>query len=180
LGQSRRVWAWLGGAGLEEKRRKEMIYQWGAIKYKVDAQVAGEEVARIASVRPLTAEAIVDESKAEDAPLNPIFEWDNEKASYEWRKQQARVMLGNLVTVQIGNVPTEATRAYINVSRSDGEYVGMDIVVRTPSLSENMVRQAIADLNAYRKKYETVAAIKLHFDKLDKFKEALMSSEVQR
>lgn len=165
---------------MEKERSKEMIYQWGAIKYKVDAQVAGEEVARIASVKPLTAEAIVDESKAEDAPLNPIFEWDNEKASHEWRKQQARVMLGNLVTVQIDDTSVEATRAFINVSRSDGEYVGMDIVVRTPSLSENMVRQAIADLNAYRKKYETVAAIKLHFDKLDKFKEELVSGEVRK
>ena len=165
---------------MEKERSKEMIYQWGAIKYKVDAQVAGEEVARIASVKPLTAEAIVDASKAEDAPLNPIFEWDNEKASHEWRKQQARVMLGNLVTVQIDDTSVEATRAYINVSRSDGEYVGMDIVVRTPSLSENMVRQALADLNAYRKKYETVTAIKLHFDKLDKFEEELVSGEVRK
>jgi hypothetical protein len=164
---------------LEEKRRKEMIYQWGAIKYKVDAQVAGEEVARIASVRPLTAEAIVDESKAEDAPLNPIFEWDNEKASHEWRKQQARVMLANLVTVQIGITPIEATRAYVNVTRSDGEYTGIDVVVKSTTLSERLIQQAISELNAYRKKYANVLELKRHFGWLNEFENEVLK-EVEK
>jgi len=157
----------------------KMIYQWGAIKYKVDAQTAGLEVERIASIKPLTAEAIVEESESIDSPLNPIFEWDNEKASHEWRKQQARVMLANLVTVQIGITPIEATRAYVNVTRSDGEYTGIDVVVKSTTLSERLIQQAISELNAYRKKYANVLELKRHFGWLNEFENEVLK-EVEK
>jgi len=41
-----------------------MVYKWGAISYKVPAQVAGEEVERIARIKPLTPETLVEEAQA--------------------------------------------------------------------------------------------------------------------
>ena len=151
-----------------------MVYKWGTISYKVPAQAAGEEVERIASIKPLTPEALVEESKDQQAPLHPIFEWDNEKASHEWRKQQARVMLGNLVTVQIESVELkEPTRAFINVAKQESSYTVVDVVLKDEKLFAQVRIQALAELEGYQRKYQAFLDLKKHFVWLEKYKEQI-------
>lgn len=184
LGKAGLVWMAIQGlarrvrAGKEPKgRRKDMIYQWKTIKYKVDPQIAGEEVERIASQKPLTPEVIVDESKPRESPLHTIFEWDNEKAGQEWRKQQARVMLGNLVTVRIDETDLEEpTRAFVDLS-TRSEYTSVEIVLNEPALYRDYVAQAIKELESFKKKYEGVQALKSHYRFLERFETAVCKAE---
>ncbi len=57
-----------------------MVYQWKpTANFKIDAQTAGDELERIASMREkLTPEVIVDESRPEAAILHPCFDWNDE------------------------------------------------------------------------------------------------------
>ena len=155
-----------------------MIYQWKTISYKVDAQVAGEEVERISRERPLTPAAIVEESKESRSPLHIIFEWDNNKAGNEWRKQQARVMLGNLVTVKIDQQElSEPVRAFVDVSNNKREYASIDVVLKDESLYDKYITQALKELESFKKKYRDIQGLKNHFDKLDQFRFNVLSEK---
>ena len=152
----------------EEKGGEKMIYEWKMRKYPIPAQSAGEEVERIAAVRALTPEAIVEESKKKDSLLHPVFEWDNHRAGHEWRKQQARIMLGNLVTVSIGESKlTEPTRAFVNVYKGEERYTSVDIVVNDAELLDLMLSQALEELNSFRKKYRTLKELEQVFVAID-------------
>lgn len=144
-----------------------MIYQWKTIKFPVPAQVAGEEIERISAVKPLTAESIVEESKPAKSPLHTIFEWNNIKAGHEWRKQQARVMLGNLVTVSIEETPIEQTRAYVNISNGEETYTSIETVIQDKDLSEKLLSQALKELTAFRGKYKTLERLRKLFREID-------------
>jgi Cu/Ag efflux pump CusA len=146
-----------------------MVYQWKTREYKVDAQAAGEELERISGVHSLTPETIVNESTPKESPLHEIFEWNNEKAGHEWRKQQARVMIGNLVTVQIEEQEVEPVRAFINVAGEENEYAPIEVVVRNQELYDRYVMQALRELESYKKKYRDIMELKKHFDDLDRF-----------
>lgn len=151
-----------------------MVYQWKTIKYNVDAQKAGEEIERISKKKSLTAENIVEESKPAASPLHPIFEWDNSKAGDEWRKQQARVLLGNLVTVNIENKTiSEPTRAFVDISKNEREYTSIEIVLGDHDLYNAYVEKALRDLNNFKKKYEGIQCLEKHFPILEKFESAI-------
>jgi hypothetical protein len=56
----------------------------------VDAQTAGEELDRIRKERgTLGPGAVVDESRPDEAPLHPVFEWCDPVAAEKYREHQA-------------------------------------------------------------------------------------------
>lgn len=65
-------------------------------EFGVDAQTAGQELDRIrrrdGTIRPAV---VVSESRPEEAPLHPVFEWRDEVAAEKYREHQAT----NLVKV---------------------------------------------------------------------------------
>lgn len=68
--------------------------------FPVDAQTAGEELDRIrVSYGTLQPAAVVDESRPEDAPLHPCFEWDDETAAEKYREHQATTIIRSVRVV---------------------------------------------------------------------------------
>ena len=60
----------------------------------VDAQTAGEELDRIRrSYGGLSPAAVVDESRPQDAPLHPVFEWNDQTAAERYREHQATTLI---------------------------------------------------------------------------------------
>lgn len=60
------------------------------IEFGVDAQTAGEELDRIRQEHgTLEPGTVVDESRPEEAPLHPAFEWHDPKAAELYREHQA-------------------------------------------------------------------------------------------
>jgi hypothetical protein len=61
---------------------------------KIDAQVAGEELARIqARDGQLQASVVVEEARPSEAPLHPAFEWRDKVAAEQYRVWQARNLI---------------------------------------------------------------------------------------
>jgi hypothetical protein len=147
-----------------------MIYEWKIKKYSVDAQVAGEELERIAEKRTLTPEAVVEESTHKAAPLHNEFEWNNKTAAHEYRKCQAQDLIRNIVTVTIEERPVEATRAFVNIiTEEDRGYIPIDVVIKDTSMRNQYIEQALKDLAVYKKKYADLIEIAENFDHLDDF-----------
>lgn len=66
----------------------------GSEPLPVDAQTAGEELERIRlEHNHLSPAVVVDESRPEDAPLHPVFEWRDPVAAEQWREHQAATLI---------------------------------------------------------------------------------------
>lgn len=76
----------------------------------VDAQTAGEELDRIrqeyGTLQPAT---VVDEARPDDAPLHPVFEWDDAEAAERYREHQASTLIRQVKVVVPERDPSEAT-----------------------------------------------------------------------
>jgi len=60
----------------------------------VDAQTAGEELDRIRQEHgTLEPGTVVDESRPDEAPLHPVFEWHDPKAAELYREHQATKLI---------------------------------------------------------------------------------------
>jgi hypothetical protein len=77
----------------------EPSYNWKlkGLAKKVDPLIAVKELQRLQELYGvITPEIIVKESENIKSVLHPIFEWDNNKAAFGYRLQQARVLLNNI------------------------------------------------------------------------------------
>jgi hypothetical protein len=89
--------------------------------------------------------------------LHPLFEWNDRAAAHRYRVEQARHVLSDLavtVVTKEGEV-LEVRRAFVNVISRDREQ-GYVTVIRAASdayLSRQVLAQAVAELNAWKRRY---------------------------
>lgn len=137
--------------------------------YSVSAQDAGDELERIYDKRGKIDPAdVVDESRPDDAVLHPCFEWRDDVAAEEWRKQQARTICRCIVTVaaQEGKDPV-AVRAVMHVH---GSYHPTQIIVQDQDKYNDLLQSALREFTASKKKFSMLSnfdEIRAIFDAID-------------
>ena len=68
----------------------------------------------------LTPEVVVRAAENSESVLHKLFEWDDNKAAYNWRLQQARTILNNIeVTIITDGEPREIA-VFEVTTRSEG------------------------------------------------------------
>lgn len=176
------------------RKLKQFVFRAGSHVTGVDAQTAGEELARIrderGSVRPID---VVDEARPEDAPLHPVFEWDDQAAAESWRKEQARHLIRSVHVVTTSD--QAPAPVYVNVVNEEGEreYQPISVVVRQPdrfqvALTEARARvasaaKAVQDLLSAASEAEAarnataLARIRMHLNESDAALRALASQK---
>lgn len=130
-----------------EEVKKQYQFKEGA-RYSVPADVVGEVLEKIhATEGVVTAKAVVEHARPENAPLHPVFEWDDGKAAEKHRQWQARCLVKAVLVVS-SEVNDETGPAYINVRAVSGSvprgYQPVDVVVAR----HDMYAAALADLSA--------------------------------
>jgi hypothetical protein len=126
----------------------------------ITAQVAGEELERIHSKRGrLDAEGVVQESRPEDAPLHPVFEWNDQVAAESYRRVQAMDLIRVVEVIKPAVDQPKPRPAYVNVSTKAPEYQRPAVVARSPRLFESAYRQACERLIAAEKAMEHLQEI---------------------
>lgn len=146
-----------------------MVYSW---KYnmKVPAEKAGKEMERIERKHgEVTPENVLEESRAEGATLHNLFEWDDTVAAEKYRLNQAGLIIRNL-TVTIETVETKPTmRAYVNVSDdTKGRFISITNAMSNEDTREIVLRNALAELKEFRKKYSDLQELSEVFSAIDK------------
>ena len=149
-----------------------MVYQYKVPYARVGAQIAGEELARIEKEKgSLTPEMVVDESREEDAPLHPVFEWNDRKAAERYRIVQAGSLIRN-VTVKIEEVPRmEPVRAFVNVApvgKRKGVFVSIKNAMTDEDGRETVVARAMAELERVKEKYKDLQELAGIFAEIDR------------
>ncbi len=144
------------------------VYQWKLGSYMSgDAQAAGEVCSRLERRGELTPQALVDESRPEDAPLHGFFEWDDEQAAERYREVQARQIIHSIEV--ISTVDKTPVKAFVSlrIGGHERRYQSTEVALSQPSSREMVLREAMAELKAFEKKYgrfselaEVIAAIR--------------------
>lgn len=119
----------------------------GARVIGVTPDIVTEELSRIhqENDNTLTAPAVVDAARPEDAPLHPAFEWDIEKAANEYHLIQARQLIRAVVIVQDEPEKPAAPR-WVHVEKDN--YQPIEVVVSRPDMFELALAEAHAKLAA--------------------------------
>lgn len=91
----------------------------------------------------LTAKAVVDESRPEDAVLHPVFEWDDHVAGEKWREHEARELIRSVVVVS--DDESERAPVFINTVRVvDGGVVRSYEPAQTVVRDKQMLESSLA------------------------------------
>lgn len=139
-----------------------MVYQFAhGSRLNGNAQAIGEALAAIREQRGrLTADLTVAAAKAPDSPLHHEFEWDDAKAAYEHRLNQARYVIRSVVVLDAEEDDPQPVRAFARVQLDDGgSYEPIDVVIRTPEFRQQVLADVRRELDALRRKLSAIESL---------------------
>lgn len=152
-------------------------YSWkpGArFSSKLDAQAVGTEIERIRRERGehAGAEDVLQEAKADYSPLHDAFNWDDEAAAHEHRLETARSLLRSVHVVIITPQRKEFTaRAFVSTptpsTPGKHTYTSTEYAMGDPDLRAEVLKQALRELAALRRKYVELSELAEVFSALD-------------
>lgn len=123
-------------------------------RYKCPAQIAGELCQQLEQSGGLTPKRLLDASRDEDTPLHNDFEWDDSVAAEHYREEQAaQIIRCIIVKPESANKPP--VRAFFNVvgEADSRDYRSVDVIIKTPSLREQLLNSAKKDMESFKAKY---------------------------
>ena len=121
----------------------------------------------------LRAEDVLTEAKSPKHILHSQFEWDDGEAAHQWRLNQARNLIR--VTVQvIGDGITSPTFVSLSTDRTapGGGYRLAADVLGDEAMREQLLKDALAELNSFTKKYRELKELADVFAAARKVKKA--------
>jgi hypothetical protein len=141
-----------------------MVYQWkSGSRIKANPEEAGKQFEELAETVGLTAETVLDANRPEDAPLHGEFEWRDDIAAEEWRKQQARHLI-NCICYTVENQDSNAqVRAFFTTPETNG-YESLEAIVTVENKYNSLLVKALQELSAFERKYSTLKELKPVFD----------------
>lgn len=153
------------------------VYEWKTpYLYSVSAQVAGETIEALKTAlgkENIEPEDLLEASKPEEAPLHTCFEWDDSKAAEKYRLEQATNMIRSVVVkISVEDGEPVITRAFVNVSekpRAKGTFVSIQTALEKENYRQNILRNALFELQTFQRKYATYAELAEVFSAIDKF-----------
>ncbi len=126
----------------------------------IDAQIAGEEIARIREEKggDFKNECLVEAARPKSSPLHDHFEWNDRIAAHAYRVEQAGYLVRHVVKIDMADPDAEPVRAFVSVRNDEGEhvYTSIEAAMSVPERREQLLEQALADLRAFERKYNTL------------------------
>lgn len=119
----------------------------------------------------LLPEDVVEEASDKRHPLHSKFNWDNTDAAHQYRIWQARQLIS--VSVQVIDQNTDPSRTFVSLStdRSEkGGYRLMATVMNDDQMREQLLRDALSEMNTFSRKYKKLRELAGVFDAFKKVK----------
>lgn len=136
---------------------------------KTPANVAGTVCEELARTGGLTPVRLLDASRDTFAPLHGEFEWDDAVAAEEHRKSQARHIINSIVVISEKD-ETPPVRAFVHIRDDDDcRYESLGVVLRTPSMHQQMIDNARRELQAFSSKYKQLNELRIVLESIDTF-----------
>lgn len=149
-------------------------YKWkpGA-HLKINARIAGTELERIRTKHNgrLTPNDVLEEAKARSSPLHKAFVWDDTEAAHKFRLGQASYLIRSIEVVVSASKskPAGNVRAFVSVKRErDRSYTSISHAMSDVELRQQVVADALKELQAWRQRYEKLSEFSKVFAAIDK------------
>ena len=121
-----------------------------------DAPVLGQIFEQLKKTGLLTAERVLNEASKTGSPMYRYFEWDDHKAAHQFRLTQARALLRSIeVVLEDAKGKKVPMKMYFNVRDSENHrsYEAATFVFDTPDLADQVIEQALAQLEAWKARH---------------------------
>jgi hypothetical protein len=135
--------------------------------FKADAQKVCNELREIGE--EFTPEEIVEAAEDESKELHKCFEWDDKKAAYCYRLNQARILTSQIVfkrEVVEDNMKPVPVRVF-NKTDSSGGYKIPERTFKVQSEYEALLQRALAELHAFKVKYAALKELDYILELID-------------
>lgn len=140
------------------------VYKWkSSARFSADAERIGKELESIGTLVP---EKIVNFAENDKTELHKCFTWDDEKAAYLYRLEEARSVVQGIITVDESpdREPIEY-RAFESVIIDDQrQYVSTITILGDNDMRKQVlgeIREAIGELSHKAKIYKYLAEVEL-------------------
>ena len=115
----------------------------------------------------ITPAAVVERARDDSNVLHDGFEWNNDVAADKYRLHEARNMIRSIHVIREGKpvepgVPIYHNVVYSNVSEDSKQskvYMSLDDIMNDPIARDDLLKRAINEAIAYRKKYHLLSEI---------------------
>ena len=162
--------------------QKKYIATNGAPFKKELAQVFGRELEKISKDNngKMAAKDVVEAAKNPNNPLHNYFEWDDSEAANRHRLWQARNLINHLTVVVKYNGSQKEHKAFFSVnSTPTGEkmnktYVTISKVLEEPQLREQVIKDALREIEYWKTKYEQYLELKKIFNAIEQTKKKVL------
>lgn len=145
-----------------------MTYQWRpATQVRVNAQVAGEQMERLSETVGLSPQTLLDANRSPDAPLHGEFEWNNEIAAEKYRLTQASYLIRSISVQKSDDWKDGTVRAFFKVYDDEPEYRSITAIFDDLQSRDALLRRALRELMAFKKKYESLSELSCVFEALE-------------
>ena len=157
-------------------------FSWKAgTQFPVEAKVAADTIRSLQKTLgkdAITAKELLDDSRAENAPLHSCFEWDNDIAAENYRLYQSRKIINSIVVEIVkDDKPPIATRLFVNVQpvapKKQGEFVAFDVALGNKDYRQRVLDNALIEIRAFQRKYSSYSELASVFKSIDDFADAL-------
>ena len=126
-------------------------------RIKASAQTVGEVCADLEKDNNLTPKGLVDVSRAEDAPLHDLFEWDDSIAGEKYREVQAGKIIRSIEITYEEKTPV---RAFFPVkyqeSTEKSSYKSISVVLRNTDMREQVLSTARREMTSFVCRYKNI------------------------
>ena len=147
-----------------------MNYEFKKGSYiKADANAAGAMCEQLEKTVGLTPKNFLDANRAEDAPLHGCFEWNDGAAAELYREQQARHII-NCLCIKSEEPKAEPIRAFFNIEKT--VYESTVAIIRHEDKRAALLNQALRELQAFERKYNTLCELEPIFEAAKNIKSA--------
>ena len=139
--------------------------------YKANAETIYNEIMSIGeTVRPSD---VVELARDENTALHNLFTWDDSIAAERYREHEAGCIIRNIVIVENDKQNDDkdnvvVVRAIMSTNERTREYTTVQRIVTNKDSYTRLLAAALAELTAFKKKYETLSGdLEVVFDAID-------------
>ena len=129
--------------------------------YKTDAQKVADEIGN----EKITPEQVVEKAKDETSELHKCFEWNDSIAAEKYRITQARNILRMLVYAP-QKEDEQPVRVY-HITTEKCTYQPTKHFVLQEDEYQSLLKRAMAELQAFKKKYHTLTELEAIFEAME-------------
>lgn len=128
-------------------------------------QMYGEELEKITEkkgvLKPLD---VVEVARNKRNPLHECFDWDDSKAAEKYRLHQARNLINHISVIVRWDHTEKEQKAFFSVNETPYEkenraYVTFERVLSEPELRNQMIEQALSEVEYWQEKYSQYAQL---------------------